>query len=84
MTAPRNPGAVNLELEQVLAEELREVRKRYGDGDKIPKNKKVGDFVYPSTTRMAVIDRVTKYEALKQKHPDASYGSEFGKGGGEK
>lgn len=79
MTRPRAAGQISAELEEALKDELAEVRKRYADGDKIPKNRKVGDFVYPASTRMSVIERCLKLEALKQKNPDASFGSEFGK-----
>lgn len=73
-------GKISAELEAALADELTEVRRKYKDGDRIPKNKQVGDFVYPASTRMSIIERCLKLESLKQKNPDAGFGTEFGKG----
>lgn len=75
----RKSGAVSQALEDALADELKEVTRKWGKKDAIPEGKKEGEFVYGTVERMRVIDRALKLESLKMKVDDAGFGSNFGK-----
>lgn len=74
-------GAVSKELEAALADEVKEVSRKYGKRDAIPEGKKEGEYVYGTVERMRVYDRALKLESLKLKVDDAGFGVNFGKEG---
>lgn len=74
-------GRVSKSLEKALEAELKEVTRRWEEGDTMPEGKKAGDFRYGAVERCRIIDRLLKMESLKLKVTDDSFGSEFGKGG---
>jgi hypothetical protein len=66
-TKSAKPAKVNAELENLIADELRNAKRKNTDGS----------YVMSLTDRMKIIDRALKMEGIKAKVTDDTYGSGF-------